>query len=61
MTAVITVAAALILAVALVVTVRLARTSPWITRLPRAARLVLVAGAAAYWAVYAVTIALWRF
>jgi NAD-dependent dihydropyrimidine dehydrogenase PreA subunit len=61
MTAAITVAAALILAVALVVTVRLAQTSPWITRLPRAARLVLVAGTAAYWAVYAVTIALWRF
>jgi len=61
MIAVVTVAVALILAVALVVTVRLAQTSPWMTCLPRAARLVLVVGAAAYWAVYAVTIALWRF
>ena len=61
LTAAITVVVAMILVVALIVTVRLAQTSPWTARLPRAARPVLVAAAATYWAIFAVTIVLWRF
>ena len=60
-TAAITVVVAMILVVALIVTVRLAQTSPWTARLPRAARPALVAAAATYWAIFAVTIVLWRF
>ena len=60
-TAAITVVVAMILVVALIVTVRLAHTSPWTARLPRAARPALVAAAATYWAIFAVTIVLWRF
>ena len=61
LTAAVTVAVAMILAAALVVTVRLARTSPWTAHLPRAARAALAAAAAAYWAIFAATIVLWRF
>ena len=61
LTAAITVVVAMILVVALIVTVRLAQTSPWTARLPRAARPALVAAAATYWAIFAVTIVLWRF
>ena len=61
LTAAITVVVAMILVVALIVTVRLAHTSPWTARLPRAARPALVAAAATYWAIFAVTIVLWRF